>query len=816
MPWNLPSDQGSAFRSGDELYAATMSSLKVFVDGLETDLDAKADVTQTTEVLIGRLPIPTGSGANGRIASGVFSDIAKPSWITYGNRGSFTLTGRYPAAFRGFRVESWVGGAVNANEAQADFDNAGGGNVAVVGFNDDAYVTIQQQTEPTRNQPRYIVNTYGDSFQANSELALYVLFGGAGPQGPPGDNDRIEPVTMLPDADLRPLGEVRATAAGVFSNQDRAGEPNEIAGDVSVVDAGALNYEVASDGNSYRWWGGSNSGTGGVLGVLYLSKTYNPSAPAGPFYLRFFENDGSSTNIGAVSRATGLDTADGWAYSQTATRINENTGSVRAAVYSDTAYSTQQKIRSANEWRQVTGSTQGLTQAEVDARIDVRRPNPFTTADETKLDGIETAATADQTGEEMVTALEGLSGGDRLRGSAIRNIDEGFTDHHEQIIAAFSGTAGYSQSSPDAQLAETRQASSGSAIPQLSYDKTTYTQAAQIANGWIQVRILKRQMPRLADFRIVVGMTNYAGSGWRFIAEEDDTGIWAYYEQQVPMIAAGTIVLVEIKNQLRLDATGATADVTIGSLPTIHPSYYGTDSDETDIGYHELEAYAVSGTTARIPQNRLPFSTGVVHTGAATGLNVELSTRSVRSNLTLFSPVFDLDSAQNQTGVFEADATLTLTERTSNSVGFTTAQPAVDTTSISGLTFATVMRASTDYASGARNGVELGSTGVFLGSTQLGTLRVMLAKNSNNQVGYYLDWAAVRHARLLLVAADDDAGGGVPAQRGRDRRHWRPDADAGGRAHCRAAPEPVHARRTSPSSTASRRARLPTRPARRW
>ena len=51
--------------------------------------------------------------------------------------------------------------------------------------------------------------------------------------------------------------------------------------------------------------------------------------------------------------------------------------------------------------------------------------NPFTAADETKLDGIETGATADQTGAEMVTALEGLSGNARLQASAIRNLPSG-------------------------------------------------------------------------------------------------------------------------------------------------------------------------------------------------------------------------------------------------------------------------------------------------------------------------------------------------------------------------------------------------------
>ena len=51
--------------------------------------------------------------------------------------------------------------------------------------------------------------------------------------------------------------------------------------------------------------------------------------------------------------------------------------------------------------------------------------NPFTEADEAKLDGIETGATQDQTGAEIKSALEGLSGGDRLDASAVKNLPAG-------------------------------------------------------------------------------------------------------------------------------------------------------------------------------------------------------------------------------------------------------------------------------------------------------------------------------------------------------------------------------------------------------
>ena len=50
--------------------------------------------------------------------------------------------------------------------------------------------------------------------------------------------------------------------------------------------------------------------------------------------------------------------------------------------------------------------------------------NPFTDDDETKLDGIETSATADQTPAELVTALGTLNGDNRLDAMHIKNIPE--------------------------------------------------------------------------------------------------------------------------------------------------------------------------------------------------------------------------------------------------------------------------------------------------------------------------------------------------------------------------------------------------------
>ena len=77
-----------------------------------------------------------------------------------------------------------------------------------------------------------------------------------------------------------------------------------------------------------------------------------------------------------------------------------------------------------------TGSGGGLVSVSTDATITgdgtaddpLSVANPFTDADETKLDNIETGATADQTAPELVTALQTLTGASRLDASAIKNL----------------------------------------------------------------------------------------------------------------------------------------------------------------------------------------------------------------------------------------------------------------------------------------------------------------------------------------------------------------------------------------------------------
>lgn len=73
------------------------------------------------------------------------------------------------------------------------------------------------------------------------------------------------------------------------------------------------------------------------------------------------------------------------------------------------------------DFHEGAAGTSGLNQSQVDARITTLRPNEFTDADHTKLDGIEANATADQTTAEIVSGIEALTDTNRLNYNSLKN-----------------------------------------------------------------------------------------------------------------------------------------------------------------------------------------------------------------------------------------------------------------------------------------------------------------------------------------------------------------------------------------------------------
>ena len=97
------------------------------------------------------------------------------------------------------------------------------------------------------------------------------------------------------------------------------------------------------------------------------------------------------------------------------------------AIVDNTGVEPASAADAGNIWTQVLDASLGpprgwLDTAEVDARIVLLRPNPYTTTDKNKLRDVEERATADQTGTEIVALLEALTGSERLPYSALDGV----------------------------------------------------------------------------------------------------------------------------------------------------------------------------------------------------------------------------------------------------------------------------------------------------------------------------------------------------------------------------------------------------------
>ena len=186
------------------------------------------------------------------------------------------------------------------------------------------------------------------------------------------------------------------------------------------------------------------------------------------------------------------------------------------------------------------------------------------------------------------------------------------------------------------------------------------------------------------------------------------------------------------------------ADLPAGSAITVVDLnlLLNTDDFEFNPALPAPYDWATVGNTDPIPISKRPLSAGslAVHDGPGIGISTVGQDR--RNVFTAFAPAFDLDDTDKQVGVVAVSARVSFTARGSNTVGFdeNTADPLLEAT-FSGLTFATSLRASTAYAGNADNGIQIGAAvPVRNGSATLGNLSLYLAKDGNNQLGYYLTY----------------------------------------------------------------------------
>ena len=199
--------------------------------------------------------------------------------------------------------------------------------------------------------------------------------------------------------------------------------------------------------------------------------------------------------------------------------------------------------------------------------------NPFTDADETKLDGIETGATADQTAAEIVGSLEGLSGSARLAGTAVRNIPT------DSIANGAITTGKINALAVDATKLATNavgnRAMADDAVREAEIQNGAVT-AAKLASA-----VSTRLVPTGGSDGQVLKRTGASGFGWG----TDETGS-----------GGGTQTLTEIHHETTATPSVSSAVITVGGANPV-----------VDVGIATLAGdHAAQGVT--IANNRMVFA----------------------------------------------------------------------------------------------------------------------------------------------------------------------------------------------------------------
>ena len=173
-----------------------------------------------------------------------------------------------------------------------------------------------------------------------------------------------------------------------------------------------------------------------------------------------------------------------------------------------------------------SGGGGGLASVSTDATISgdgtsgdpLAVANPFTATDETKLDGIEENATADQTAGEIVGLIEGLSGNARLDATSLRNLPSGGGTvaagplQANPITARSSAYTGSAEQSIDL-TDQTRNATyyeSRVLLATVSYSISGTTQEMAVVIRGEELDGYNMQLQGQGPFRVVLGLTGTA------------------------------------------------------------------------------------------------------------------------------------------------------------------------------------------------------------------------------------------------------------------------------------------------------------------
>ena len=258
-----------------------------------------------------------------------------------------------------------------------------------------------------------------------------------------------------------------------------------------------------------------------------------------------------------------------------------------------------------------TSATADQTASEIKTAYESNADtNAFTDADESKLDGIETSATADQTASEIKGSLETLTGDDRLGASAVKDIPSGVgrANVYAETKDIIVGGDGVTVTEDDTNDTLTIATSAGSDSVQRAESVTlqasgtlTGTTRSSAINIAASSPFSVIYPPSETNIEIISGTAGAAT--FRF----EKAGIYGFtWKGQVNVVEERPVPMVEIFESGDTPGTDAPIGIAVGQYlrqPATDQNLYahGTvvvDADDTDV-----EVYISSITTfSTIPE----------------------------------------------------------------------------------------------------------------------------------------------------------------------------------------------------------------------
>ena len=172
----------------------------------------------------------------------------------------------------------------------------------------------------------------------------------------------------------------------------------------------------------------------------------------------------------------------------------------------------------------------------------------------------------------------------------------------------------------------------------------------------------------------------------------------------------------------------------------------GPDHDIDLTAYRQAD-WATDGNTDFIPAAKIELTQTLID---GTGIGItSAGGQSARGPLRLFSPAFDLDDPDKQHGIIYVRVNLTIVDAdaTTSFANDSVVRSITQTARIR----ASVMRQDdNEYAAGANQGERVGdAVTVYRGAVAVGTPSLWISRNSDKELGYFVDWSRASGASAI-------------------------------------------------------------------